>query len=195
MYKALIEFPRWEINEEGHIRNVKTKADKFVYVSVQGYMTSNFKKKGKSVSRKIHRLVGELFLPEPEAWLLELCKSKWPYKVCINHIDHNKLNNCVDNLEWCDVAYNNQAAITAGVVPLMTGERNGRSVLTEELVHQICKSYENGMMPKEAVEVYGISQQQATKIRAGLNWNHVWKQYNIKVNRKERLPKSSTTNP
>lgn len=48
--------------------------------------------KGKSVL--VHRLVAEVFLPNPNS-LLE-----------INHKDENPQNNCVDNLEWCDRIYN-----------------------------------------------------------------------------------------
>lgn len=185
MYKVIPDFPRWEINEAGHIRNTKTGADKFVYVSVQGYMSVNFKKNGKQVSKKVHRFVGSLFLPEPEPWLQELCASKWPFKVCINHIDHDKLNNHVSNLEWCDIAHNNKAAMDLGRVPALKGELNGRAILTEELVHKLCKAYESGMKPKESVEVFGISRQQATKIRAGFAWKHIWGQYDIKVNRRK----------
>lgn len=46
-------------------------------------------------SFKIHRLVANAFIDNP---------NNYP---CINHKDENKENNNVDNLEWCDVKYNN----------------------------------------------------------------------------------------
>ena len=185
MYKTILEFPRWEINEKGHIRNVKTKADKYVCKNKQGYMHVQFKKDAKTYCRKVHRLVAELFLPEPEQWLVDLCESKHPYKVCINHIDHDKTNNHVTNLEWCDIAYNNKVAMDAGVVPALKGSLNGRAILTESLVHEMCKAFEQGMQPKEAVEKFKVSRQQATKIRSGHAWYHVWEQYDIEVKRRK----------
>lgn len=185
-FKIIQEFPRWEINEFGYIRGVKSKKEKHTFLHKQGYICTHFKKNGKSYNRKVHRLVALTFLPQPDPELLKLCESKWPYKPCVNHIDHNKLNNHVSNLEWCDVAMNNKAAMDKGVIPPLKGQLNGRSKLTDEEVHEICRLYEEGLSPKEVVALKGISQQQATKIRAGFNWSHISSQYNIKVNRRTK---------
>lgn len=53
-----------------------------------GYFKVSLNKDGKLDVKIIHRLVALAFIPNPEN------------KPQINHIDGNKLNNCVDNLEW-----------------------------------------------------------------------------------------------
>lgn len=60
-----------------------------------GYLYVHLKNKTKSRNIKIHRLVAEAFIPNPN------------HLPCINHKDEDKANNSSANLEWCDVMYNN----------------------------------------------------------------------------------------
>lgn len=59
-----------------------------------GYLMCALTKNGKLKSFTVHRLVAKAFIPNP---------SNLPQ---VNHIDENKENNRVDNLEWCDGKYN-----------------------------------------------------------------------------------------
>ncbi len=186
MFKIIKNFPKYEINEEGLIRNIKSKVTKYTTINKQGYRYVQFKKHGNTYSLKVHRLVAEYFLEEPSDELKETCKANYPHVVCVNHIDHDKLNNHYTNLEWCTHEHNTKESWRVGNTPPLKGSLNGRSILTEDLVHKVCKSFEEGMMPKEAVTVYGISRQQATKIRSGHAWKHIWEQYNISVRKRKK---------
>jgi hypothetical protein len=150
----------------------------------KGYLEVQYKIKGHIKTLKVHRLVAEMFLPEPSEELKLKCSKEHHGKVLVRHLDNNKLNNRHSNLNWCDLETNTKQAWDDGLIPSLKGSLNGRAVLTEDIVHAICKDYELGMKPKEAISKYGISRQQATKIRAGYQWEHVSCQYNIKVNRR-----------
>ena len=61
----------------------------------KGYKQVGLYKEGKCKWIAVHRIVANAFLEN---------KNKYP---CVNHKDENKLNNSVDNLEWCSYLYNN----------------------------------------------------------------------------------------
>jgi len=184
MFKDIKNFPNYEINVKGVIRNKKYNRELKMWVNKQGYYTSGLSFNGVYHSIKVHRMIAIHFLPEPSEELKTECAKQYPFVVCVNHKDGNKLNNSLNNLEWCTHEFNTKHAWSTGLTPPRIGELNGRSILTEDLVHNICKFYEQGGLPKEAITMFGISRQQSTKIRAGYAWKHIWKQYNIKVNRR-----------
>lgn len=61
----------------------------------RGYYTIGLRKNGKRKWHLVHRIVASAFIMNVDN------------KPQVNHIDENKLNNRVDNLEWCTASYNN----------------------------------------------------------------------------------------
>lgn len=64
------------------------------HLNYRGYPIIRLCKDGVNKNYKVHRLVAETYIPNPD---------NLP---CVNHKDEDKSNNHVDNLEWCDHAYN-----------------------------------------------------------------------------------------
>lgn len=108
---------------------------------------------GKKESRKmyaIHRLVATAFIPNP---------NNLPQ---INHIDGNKDNNCVENLEWCDNSYNQQHAVNNNLKDRskMSAHSSFRK-LSEEQVLFIKQMYKTINLAKrgEKMRFYKVMQQ------------------------------------
>jgi len=74
-----------------------------IKISKAGYATVHLRKSGYSKHRKIHRMVAKAFIEAVEG------------KPLINHIDGDKLNNTIDNLEWCTHKENVQHAHDTGL--------------------------------------------------------------------------------
>lgn len=74
-----------------------------VRLNKQGYYYCNLCKNNKVITKKIHRLVAENFLKNTKNY------------ICVNHIDGDKRNNSVYNLEWCTQSYNSNHAYKLGL--------------------------------------------------------------------------------
>lgn len=65
-----------------------------------GYLCVVLTKEGKRYRKKVHRLVAEAFIPNPEG------------KPAVDHIDTDKSNNCVENLRWVTAEENSYNPLT-----------------------------------------------------------------------------------
>lgn len=84
---------RNRFNKNTSIRIIKGRILKQVDTG-HGYLQVCLRKNNKNYSLYVHRLVAEVFIQNPK---------NMPF---INHIDENKSNNKVSNLEWCTAQYN-----------------------------------------------------------------------------------------
>ena len=93
----------YQVSNLGRVKGLPRKTEdgrllpeRYLYGSVYstGYVVVKLRCNKKPKRYSMHRLVAEHFIPNPESLPI------------INHKDENKLNNCVDNLEWCTQKYN-----------------------------------------------------------------------------------------
>ena len=99
-------------------------------------------RKGKAICLKVHRVVAEVFLESPDKELTDWAEDSYYGVVQINHIDGNKENNHISNLEWCSGKENIQHALDNNLLPVRKGEECNNK-LTEEDVIYIRKNYIN----------------------------------------------------
>ena len=103
-WRTIPSFPVYSASNYGRIRNDGTGRIMHVYLhSSKGYLTLTLRRDNKQVAVAVHRLVAEAFLGGPHPGL------------DVNHIDGDKTNNCVENLEWCTREENVRHAIRTGL--------------------------------------------------------------------------------
>lgn len=98
----------YEINRTGQVRRVETGKILKPGIGKVGYFVVSLWKNNKGKTFTLHRLLGDHFIPNPHHY------------ETINHIDGNKLNNNLSNLEWCSYKMNNQHAWDTGLRKIST---------------------------------------------------------------------------
>lgn len=84
----------YQISNSGNVKSLRTNKILKTNMNNCGYKQVILSYKGKIKSKRIHRLVAEAFIPNPNNYQQ------------VNHKDENKINNEANNLEWCDCKYN-----------------------------------------------------------------------------------------
>lgn len=108
----------YSVSPDGRVRNDETRKLKTPVETKDGYLrTDLYNGNGKRVTKRINRLVAEAYIPNPDN------------KPQVNHIDGNKKNNDVNNLEWSTGSENMQHAFRTGLATYhnthsMLGKKN-----------------------------------------------------------------------
>ena len=115
----------YKIDDKGNIFSNQTNKIMKPKISKDGYYTIGLRTND-NVKKffRVHRLVAAMFIDNPLN------------KDIVNHIDGNKLNNNVENLEWCTLSENQLHSIhTLGNIPMVTNEKkiSCENIITGEI--------------------------------------------------------------
>lgn len=94
---------KYEVSNTGKVRHAERKKELKYQIDSKGYCRIRLTVNRKKICLKVHREVAKAFLPNP------LQKPQ------VNHIDGDKSNNCVTNLEWTTNKENAYHAINNGL--------------------------------------------------------------------------------
>jgi hypothetical protein len=125
-----------------------------------GYLKVALCKAGTEKTAQVHKLVANAFLMKPDG------------AEVVNHIDFDKTNNSVDNLEWCTQKYNIHHS--AKYFRLSHGENHPHSKLTENQVREIrAKHIPYKYSAAKLAKEYGVAQISIKRILNRRFWRHV----------------------
>lgn len=116
--------------------------------------------------KTIHRLIALAFIPNP---------NEYPV---VNHIDGNKHNNSVSNLEWCTYKDNVKHAMETGL--MLSEVINEYRSIPDDIVSQICILLEQGSRNKDICEMFGVSKVIVSEIKAGKIYKDISQDFNFR---------------
>ena len=140
------EFPNYSIDINGNVFN--SKKNKYCHLNKDnyGYILVNLKMGNVWYKRKIHRLLALAYLPNPEN------------KCDVNHIDGNKSNNDLSNLEWATRSENEKHAY-----------RIGLKFISDKHIEQLKKRSSKKVLDTKTKKIYNSAVDAA--IQLGINKN------------------------
>lgn len=131
-------FEKYEVSNLGKVRNIKSGRVLKTSLNNNGYLRLFLCENNKRKNLYLHRIIATAFIDNPNE------------KPCVNHIDENKLNNDLSNLEWCTVREN----LIHGTRTKRAAEKCFKKVIQLDLNDNVLNEFES---MKQAEQKTGVS--------------------------------------
>jgi hypothetical protein len=184
-WRSIPEFDGYQVSSLGRVKST----DRFCgdrpgvtkgkilkpFRNKRGYLEVNLYKNSKSTAKIIHRLAAKAFI------------SNDFNKPQVNHIDGNKLNNKISNLEWMSNSENQLHAYSLGLQPSRAGENNIKAKITNKNVTELKVLYNSG---KTIIDISKMMNINVSIIR-NIIYGRTWKTNTIEIIKRDDRKKSA----
>lgn len=150
---------RYIVNSDGSIISKRLGRPLKPYKGTSGYLRFMLYTESGPTNKAVHRAVAERYIPNPED------------KPEVNHIDGNKENNAVSNLEWVTHKENIKHAYTLGL-KCNRGSAHEGAKLTASNVRFI-RFESEGIKNKTLAVCFNVHEETISRIRRGISWSHI----------------------
>jgi HNH endonuclease/NUMOD4 motif len=164
IFKSIEEFPEYSISNTGKIKNKK--GVEMVIgkrKSNSGYLQVRFYHEGKYYYRFVHRLLALAFVPNPNNYRT------------VNHVNGDKFDNRIENLEWASDEMQQRHAFLSGL------KTHGISFTKEQLFEIYHMYFELHIYPKKISEILNRPFGTIRKICYGERCKDILREYRDKV--------------
>lgn len=156
----------YQISNFGRVKSLKFGKEKILKTptNTHNYPSIYLKENGKKKALRVHRLVAQNFLVND---------NNYPD---VNHIDGNKTNNKIENLEWCNRSQNEFHAYKIGLKNNnhKKGEKSHRTNLTNndaKLIYKLRNEYK--MKGKTLAWLFNVHIVTIYEIATKRGWKHI----------------------
>lgn len=158
IYKTIEEYPNYEISNMGNVRRKGRKMLKPLFTKSTGYYMVCLYNEFGAKRVLIHRLVADAFLFNP---------NNYPV---VNHINEDKTDNRVENLEWCTRSYN----INYGTSINKIRKSKQKGCLQMDMEGNIIKEWECIRVAQRTLKINNISKCCMGKMKTtgGYKWKY-----------------------
>lgn len=131
IYQGIDYSKKLVVSDRGNIKNLLTKTKYKLQKNKNGYyvVVISLGSRNKKKSFKVHKAVAESFILNP---------NKYPE---VNHIDGNKNNNNVSNLEWCTQSHNIKEAYKCNLIKKKSGTQIKNAKFSIKDIEYIINNY------------------------------------------------------
>ena len=149
----------YQVSSEGRVFSIRSDKHLSLREEKNGYISVELNLSGNNKRLKMHRLVAKAFIPNPEL------------KKTVNHINSNRSNNNLNNLEWATQSENILHAFKYGYKD-SHGENHSHNKLTEKQVLEILKL--KGKATQQVIaDTFKVSRENISRIHRRLTWTHI----------------------